>query len=284
MALLCCIGSLAAACAKSPPPERDGAAPRVISLSPAISRMLVDLGLGERVVGRTPFCRDLDQRIPVVGSLNDVDLERVLRLEPTHILIQPPARGADPALLELARREGVRVAQWRISSLSDVRVALAELPAAVLRGPARDAAEARARDMLLRLQRALEPGGLARWTGATALVDPGQPLLAHGRATYLGEVLEALGADNALAQPGWTEISLEDLVRLDPPSIVLVCEACPDGTTALQMAGPIARLDLAAVREGRLRLLCHRDVNLPGSGLLDVIPALRRVLEELAAP
>ncbi|MCA9290710.1 MAG: hypothetical protein KDA25_06255, partial [Phycisphaerales bacterium] len=64
---------------------------RVVSLSPAISSTLRDLGLDPLVVGRTPWCDALDPDVPVVGTLLDVDAERLARLRPTHILVQPPA-------------------------------------------------------------------------------------------------------------------------------------------------------------------------------------------------
>ncbi|MHC5005021.1 MAG: TroA family protein, partial [Planctomycetota bacterium] len=102
----------------APPPAGDG--PRIVSLSPAISRALVDLGLGDRVVGRTPFCAALDPALPVVGDLQHVDFERLVRLAPTHVLVQPASTGVDPRLAGLADRHGWSLQHWTLNDVADV--------------------------------------------------------------------------------------------------------------------------------------------------------------------
>ncbi len=67
-----------------------GAEPRIVSLVPSLTELLFDLGLGERVVGRTRFCvhpRERVGAVPVVGGTKNVDVERVRRLEPTHVVV-----------------------------------------------------------------------------------------------------------------------------------------------------------------------------------------------------
>ena len=77
---------------------------RIVSLSPAMTTMAIDLGLGNDLVGRTPFCRGLESPVAVVGSLEGVDAEVLVRVEPTVVLVQPGAGGSDPALVELGQR------------------------------------------------------------------------------------------------------------------------------------------------------------------------------------
>jgi len=69
-------------------PAGDGT--RIVSLVPSITELVCDLGLAERLVGRTGFCvhpRERLKRIPKVGGTKDVDLGRLRRLEPTHVLV-----------------------------------------------------------------------------------------------------------------------------------------------------------------------------------------------------
>jgi ABC-type Fe3+-hydroxamate transport system substrate-binding protein len=63
---------------------------RIVSLVPSITELLCDLGLGDRLVGRTGFCihpRETVRRIPKVGGTKDVDLDRVRGLAPTHVIV-----------------------------------------------------------------------------------------------------------------------------------------------------------------------------------------------------
>lgn len=63
---------------------------RIVSLVPSLTELLFDLGLGDRVVGRTGFCvhpREALRTVPKVGGTKDVRLERVRELAPTHVLV-----------------------------------------------------------------------------------------------------------------------------------------------------------------------------------------------------
>lgn len=63
---------------------------RIVSLVPSITELLCDLGLADRLVGRTGFCihpRGIVRSIPKVGGTKDVDVERVRALAPTHLVV-----------------------------------------------------------------------------------------------------------------------------------------------------------------------------------------------------
>lgn len=66
------------------------AEPRIVCLVPSITELICELGLEERLVGRTGFCIhpwETVRRIPKVGGTKDVKLERVRELEPTHLVV-----------------------------------------------------------------------------------------------------------------------------------------------------------------------------------------------------
>jgi len=63
---------------------------RIVSLVPSITELLCDLGLAAQVVGRTGFCIhpwDTVQTIPKVGGTKDVNLEKIRKLAPTHVVL-----------------------------------------------------------------------------------------------------------------------------------------------------------------------------------------------------
>jgi len=85
-----------------------GPAPRIVSLVPSITELLFDLGLGERVVGRTTFCihpRAELEGVPRVGGTKKVRLDRLRALEPTHVIVNVDenTREAAEAIAEFAR-------------------------------------------------------------------------------------------------------------------------------------------------------------------------------------
>ena len=63
---------------------------RIVSLVPSITELLFDLGAGDRLVGRTPFCihpRTGVAGVPRVGGTKTPRLDRIRALEPTHVIL-----------------------------------------------------------------------------------------------------------------------------------------------------------------------------------------------------
>ena len=64
--------------------------PRIASLVPSLTELLFALGLGPHVVARTGFCihpADAVRAVPKVGGTKDVNLAKLMRLAPTHVLV-----------------------------------------------------------------------------------------------------------------------------------------------------------------------------------------------------
>ncbi len=281
---------VAASAIGTPMPPRLVDRLRIVSLSPAMSRVLVDMGLEAAIVGRSRFCEFLDPAIPVAGDLLRVDVERILALEPTHVLRQPPAREDRSPLEELARRQGSSPPILaRLEDIADVRRFVRSLPRALApeAGELRAALEARAGAIDAALQRIVTPANGAAGGGAepVLLVHALRPPGVFGRDTYLDEMLRARGVSNAFDGPGWRTITAEDLVRLDPAAIVLVSDRPAEADAMLAEAKAAwGDLGLRAVRDGRLAVLAHREALRPGSGLIEVAAWLDAALAAVAGP
>ena len=66
------------------------APPRIASLVPSLTELVVALGLGERLVARTGFCihpAAALRAVPKVGGTKDVNLAKLRRLAPSHVLV-----------------------------------------------------------------------------------------------------------------------------------------------------------------------------------------------------
>ena len=63
---------------------------RIASLVPSLTELLVEIGLHDRLVARTGFCihpAAMLRDVPKVGGTKDVNLARLQRLAPTHVLV-----------------------------------------------------------------------------------------------------------------------------------------------------------------------------------------------------
>lgn len=65
-------------------------AARIVSLVPSITELLCELGLAGQLVGRTGFCihpAETVRAIAKVGGTKDVNLEKIRKLAPTHVIV-----------------------------------------------------------------------------------------------------------------------------------------------------------------------------------------------------
>lgn len=63
---------------------------RIVSLVPSLTELLCELGCAAQIVGRTGFCihpADLVAAIAKIGGTKDVNLEKIRRLAPTHLVV-----------------------------------------------------------------------------------------------------------------------------------------------------------------------------------------------------
>ena len=255
----------------SPATARSDSPPRIVSLSPALSATLVALGLGDRVVGRTPWCRGLPARVPVVGDAQRIDYERLLRVRPTHVLRQ--SARPDPELQRLATEHGWRIERWaRLERIAEIRSLLEHLPH-ILYGDPIPAAVARRRDALLRaLDEALALHPCPEDPGPIALVTGADPPLAFGRGTYLDDLLRAWGLRNAVSARGWVALDLETLARSQARLVVWVNDRASSPPPALQ-----------TLPARHLVTFVHPAALLPAASLPQVARALAETLGRVPA-
>ncbi|MHB1262180.1 MAG: helical backbone metal receptor [Thermoplasmatota archaeon] len=105
------------------------AAPRrIVSLVPSHTESLHDLGLADRVVGRTRFCIHPSpwvDSLPAVGGTKDAKLERILELRPDLVVAD---KDENPkALVEALEAAGVPVLWSEIGTVHDAAAFLEEL-------------------------------------------------------------------------------------------------------------------------------------------------------------
>jgi ABC-type hemin transport system substrate-binding protein len=254
---------------------------RIVSLSPAISRTLVDFNLQDRVVGRTPHCASLDPAIPVVGDLLSVDFEALVKLQPTHILVQPPATGINPQLVEVATQNKWTILQWRLDGVNDVRTMVQDLASTLFERDTEEAKRlvARANTIMLDIEEALSPGDQHIFSGSVLMATSVAPILAAGKGTYLDDILKSFGAVNAVTAEGWVELTLEDVARIDPKAIILFKPMASAESSFWDYAGSLTELTVEAMMVRRLALVKNPDSLMPSSAVVGVADEIHHLVQ-----
>ena len=115
-----------------------------------------------------------------------------------------------------------------------------------------------------------------------------------GPGSFHQQVLERLGGAPAIAQ-GKPDIVMdaEDVLRLRPDAIVFFvprAKGSPPRTGVLgpddrrSLLGPLAGLDIPAVKNGRIALIDDPECRLPGTSMIRVADDLATILDAFAKP
>ena len=201
-------------------PDSSKSAPRIASFSPALTATVVALGWEQSLVGRTPWCAST---APIVGSLNDVDLETLARANPTLLLIQQTQTGAPPQLEQVASAKHWKLEFIPATSLDDIR----HLPGAVEKAVGQPA-PIRAQLLVDALEKELAPCAAAQKLSPAILLYSDEPIGAFGADTYLAQAWIAMGGTLALPNKGNPNLSMEELFATQPKSIIVIVGAAGD--------------------------------------------------------
>jgi len=266
----------AGGCGKAKTPKDTSPRPRMVTFSPALTRMLFDMGLGEHVVGVTSFCRlPAGQTRPAVGNALSIRSEPILAVRPEVILTQ----------IEVKRFEAVRnadaeirIEHFRIETLGDLAGAMERL-GRITGKPAigRKAAEAfraelekvRGRTSKLPRRRVLFVMGYQRPAGP-------------GAGTFLHEMIELAGGSNVMGEKykGWRNLSIEAVLQLAPEIVV-----CLSDLAAKDKAGEYWRTlgGRSASPARRVIVLTDSDWTIPAGHLAGLTARLAEMIHpELA--
>jgi len=262
------------------PAERDNGPRRIISTSPQLTELCCALGLLDRLVGRSRYCRypPAVRSIPSVGALIDLNLEQCMRLQAELILVS----GRSELIRQRLDSVGLRYVRLPDRSLADIYQAIERLGTLVDRPRTARALVGRIRQDLMGLSRyrATRPLRVLMVTGKMN-VPPRAPWVA-GPGSYLDSLLRLAGHENAaadLARP-YGQVSLEYVACTDPDAIV---EFRPeerisprDEERAYVAWSMVGRL--SAVRNGRVYVLGGQVHLVPGPRVAETLRQIMLVL------
>jgi iron complex transport system substrate-binding protein len=263
---------------------------RIVSTSPSITETLFALGLGERVVGVSEYCRfpSAVLKLPKVGTFLKPDAELIAGLRPDLVFVHELSSGIDRRLAAL-RIPFVVVDR---GTLGSVVSAIRQIAGAVGE-PARG--DSLVADIERRLQHVRSEADRASRPRALFIIgrSPGAltDLIAVGPGSYINDLIEIAGGRNVLAiqgQPEYPRISMETVLRLDPDVIV---DTVDMGETEAErrLRQPInerlwrAYPSLAAVKNRRLHAATTDALVVPGPRVVDAAEWVATLLRERSA-
>lgn len=251
---------------------------RIVSLAPSVTEVVFDLGLGDRLVGVTRYCRypPEAEKIPKVGGFYDVSLEHIVGVKPTYIF----GLRENAAILSSARRFDIgsqEVDHTTTDGIKESLVTIARVCGVEKKGEARVAElEREERELHARMEGAPAYKTLVV-VGRTHEGSTVSSLYVSGKDGFYSGVLAILGMRNVNqdATISIPTLSAEGLLALAPDVIVEI--VAPDDSQASDDTAPWWRRyqQIPAVGQGRVFTLKSDYASIPG-------PRYIRVAHDLA--
>ena len=259
---------LLAACQRAPRAAADGA--RLVSLTPSGTEIVAALGATSLLVGVDQYSDypDAVKALPKVGSFMAPNLETIVRLRPTLVIVDDIHGQAAGAL----RDAGVTTVECPMHDLADVKAGLRTVGARLDRTPAAEAAVA-AIDQALDDAAAHRP---AKHPRVLAVIDREAGglgnLVAAGPGSWVDELLAVVGGDNVLAAAAtrYPKISLEEVLRAQPDVILDLGHGAEISAWS--------SVDVPAVRDHHVRALVADTLSHPSPRIGEALAALAAAL------
>jgi iron complex transport system substrate-binding protein/vitamin B12 transport system substrate-binding protein len=248
------------------------ALPRVVSLNPSLTEILLALDAEPALVGIDDWsARDRPElaSLPRVGGLFNPSLEGILALEPDLVVWVPSAQQRN--LRERLEALGIEVLVLENITLAQVLDSIERLGARVQRAQQARLRVRAIRKAWTREQRRAQRGPHPR----TVLVLQRDPLFVVGGGSFLDAMLRAAGAENAAGEfeEAYPRVGVEWLIAAAPQLIIDAAEG-PERAREHWSRWP----SLPAVAAGRVVTVPPDTVTLPGPQLDRAVALLGRVV------
>ena len=194
---------------------------RIVSTTPSITEILYALGLGDRVVGVTRYCRypPEAQSKPKIGDYINPNLEAIAALRPDLVIIQTnPVRLAER--LAALRLRSIEVNQENIEAIyRSIRV-ISIGTSTQARGEQQISALQRGLDRIRATSQHLRPTRVMFVVGRAPKRLDG--LIVVGKASYLNELITLAGGQNIFADAvaAYPQISFEQVLARNPEVVI----------------------------------------------------------------
>jgi ABC-type Fe3+-hydroxamate transport system substrate-binding protein len=231
--------------------------------------ILRDLASADRIVGRHGYDMVLSKEVPVVGDESGINYEALVGVNPSHIVLELGAKGLPPRLQEMAAAREWTIVALPLLSLNDVEAAVPALAELV----GTDAARSRARTLRTEMDRAWARSERTRaLLGRTVVLSSIDPVGVMGPGSFHHEMIGRMGAVPVPEEgAAYITLSHEDLVRLNPDTIVLLSPSAPARFGfEIDAMGALASLPVKAIEERDLIVVSHPLCQTPSTALIDV--------------
>jgi iron complex transport system substrate-binding protein len=246
---------------------------RIVSLAPSHTEILFSLGLGDKIVGVSSFC-DYPEEAKTkedIGSFQEINLERIIELEPDLVIQYGPGDEESNGRLKEA---GINILCYEPETIDEVIELINTI------GEVTDtSSEARkiTKDMTDKKNSIVEKvKGAKKVKVFYEIWD--DPLMVAGPGSFMDELMTLAGGDNIAkdAKGEYPQFDVEQLIERDPE--VYLSAADIEEKTIESIKSRPGYENISAVKNDRIYLLEPNIVSRPGPRIVEGLEIVAKAI------
>ena len=255
---------------------------RIVSMAPSVTETLFALGLGERVVGVSRFCKypAAAAEIASIGGVMDPSIEAIVSLRPDLVVMLHGNKALCPAL----HRLGIKTLTVDHKTIAGV---LESIPTIGRACGSESAAERMAADLRTRIERIRrKTAGLKRPRVLLSVIrnlGTGrlEDVYVAGSDKYFDEMIETAGGRNVFGdQPiRYPVVSTESIIKANPEIIIDIVQSMNGEEVKAAAADWQQLCDVDAVATGKVFCLASDYASVPGPRFILLLEKLAELLQ-----
>ncbi len=250
---------------------------RIVTLSPAINEIVYALGAGSEVVGNTTYATypEASKHVTKVGGYFSPNLEKILALHPTLVLMQPNNHKLSKQLQQL----GIQTEIIPIDRLSHILQAIETLGKRLHRQEKAAKIVADIRKSLQSLRGILSHQKILIVFGHNTQIV--KHIFVAGQNLYFDDIINASGNTNALhsSRKGQPVLNRENIIALDPDIVILLAHGMRErGLHKKELIDPWLRLPISAAKHHNIYLIDKAYAGIPSDRLIYFLNDFKAIL------
>jgi iron complex transport system substrate-binding protein len=245
---------------------------KIVSLAPSNTEILFSLGLGDKIVGVSSFC-DYPEEAKTkedIGSFQEINLERIIELEPDLVIQYGPGDKESNGRLKEA---GINILSYEPETIDEVIELINTI------GEITDtSSEARkiTKDMIDKKNSIVEKVKDAKKVKVFYEIW-NDPLMAAGPGSFMDELMTLAGGDNIAkdAKGEYPQFDVEQLIERDPE---VYLSAKEEEKTIESIKSRPGYENISAVKNDRIYLLEPNIVSRPGPRIIEGLEIVAKAI------
>ena len=254
---------------------------RIIALSPAINEILFALDANQSVVGNTEYSLfpKISQKLPKVGGYFSPNLEKIIALKPTLVIMQSNNHKLNLKL----KRLGIKSKIIKIDTLENIKNAINEIGKLV-------AQEKKAKVIVQNIDQKLsELHNIVSHKKILIVFgrypDLSRQVFVAGQNLYYDEIINESNNTNALhsKRKGQPILNMENIIASNPDIVLLLIRPQPKGLSNKALIAPWLKLPISAAKTNTIYINDHLYAGIPSDRLSLFLNDFKTMLEDYHA-